>query len=649
MTIARVHYRERQRLTTADLRGEQDYRLALAGRHHLAHHEWGVVRGLRVVQLAGRFIVTPGVAIDGYGREIVVPEPIDIEGDFSDLSGCSFVLVYFCEYPEQAPPGRTCQEQPAPRTAQRPRAVISDTYQARPPFDDLGRARAAGAAPARSPWPVPLAQIGLTCKPEADKGLVEFGAARYVGHRVSVVRSPTRRARLQLGVSGRADVYHFLLSTADGSGALAHRLAIDRDGMTHIWKPLVVSGAVAAGAAAISGNRVIRFRDVPLPAGLGSRLRIVGDVNPETGRIRAALEELGGASVRLRPVLTADEMLPASGGSPSIKFGGLLPATLQLLDAVSLLPLRLEPIRRAARGRAARQEVVATPERFEAVLGPTGGRLCLAKGPAPQQARTVECGDVDRSRPDAKEPGTPVVQFRPAAAHQDDPLAREIYAVTTSAPDALVPSTELRLSGGAEDQSDVSTRIVFGAWNHATPAGAADVWVPRVRMDGGRRVDILATPDTAALKVNGTVYLPAIGREDPLLPEMLSMAFMAGLRQAGRISTATKAAVAVTGTPTIARGETLTYDLTITYPATAVLRRPVELIYGVTAPADLIFRTIPLPDDPLPAGGSPKKHTATLKNFTHRAGKVKLQVILLVAENDVPKLAIAPALELTVT
>ena len=69
MAVALVHYRERQRLLTADFVTEQDYRLGLAGRHHLGPHRWGVVRGLALVRDVDGWILEPGLAIDGYGRE----------------------------------------------------------------------------------------------------------------------------------------------------------------------------------------------------------------------------------------------------------------------------------------------------------------------------------------------------------------------------------------------------------------------------------------------------------------------------------------------------------------------------------------------------------------------------------------------------
>src|SRR5882672_12865706 len=119
MSIVRVEYRERQRLTAADLRTEQDYRLALAGRHHVGPHEWGVVRGLYVMEPRGpstAFTLMPGVAIDGYGREILVPEPHELTGVTPE--DCCYVWLYYCEAGEQIPRGRVCKDDPAPRVAQ---------------------------------------------------------------------------------------------------------------------------------------------------------------------------------------------------------------------------------------------------------------------------------------------------------------------------------------------------------------------------------------------------------------------------------------------------------------------------------------------------------------------------------------------------
>ena len=69
---ARVHYFERQYLRRQDLADEQAYHLAMRRRHNIAHHTWGIVSGLEIVQADGDLFVNPGLAVDRFGRELVV-------------------------------------------------------------------------------------------------------------------------------------------------------------------------------------------------------------------------------------------------------------------------------------------------------------------------------------------------------------------------------------------------------------------------------------------------------------------------------------------------------------------------------------------------------------------------------------------------
>lgn len=76
----RPRYFEGQLLTAEDLRVEQDYWLRKHRLHNLALHGSGVVCGLAVTPRGGGALtVGPGIAIDRLGREIVVPQPVEIE------------------------------------------------------------------------------------------------------------------------------------------------------------------------------------------------------------------------------------------------------------------------------------------------------------------------------------------------------------------------------------------------------------------------------------------------------------------------------------------------------------------------------------------------------------------------------------------
>ncbi len=78
-TTDRVHFYERQYLRAFDLVAEQMYHLEMRRRLNLALHLWGIVDGFDVAKGAlvpgapEQFIVSPGMAIDGFGREIVSP------------------------------------------------------------------------------------------------------------------------------------------------------------------------------------------------------------------------------------------------------------------------------------------------------------------------------------------------------------------------------------------------------------------------------------------------------------------------------------------------------------------------------------------------------------------------------------------------
>jgi len=64
-------------LTAADLAAEQEYHRRMRYLHN-RRHGYGTVSGLEVTVARGRVLVSPGLAIDVCGREIVVAQPLTL-------------------------------------------------------------------------------------------------------------------------------------------------------------------------------------------------------------------------------------------------------------------------------------------------------------------------------------------------------------------------------------------------------------------------------------------------------------------------------------------------------------------------------------------------------------------------------------------
>ncbi|HSF43580.1 MAG TPA: tail fiber domain-containing protein [Thermoanaerobaculia bacterium] len=80
--IERLRYYQRQYLGAEDFTGEQEYHRSMRRRHNVGHHAWGIVTGLELVEIEPEgggggvdVYVLPGMAVDGFGREILMLEP----------------------------------------------------------------------------------------------------------------------------------------------------------------------------------------------------------------------------------------------------------------------------------------------------------------------------------------------------------------------------------------------------------------------------------------------------------------------------------------------------------------------------------------------------------------------------------------------
>jgi hypothetical protein len=108
--IERLRYYERQYLQSSDFTDEQRYHLEMRRRLNLALHLWGIVKGLQllygeVIQgTPDQYYISEGMAIDAYGREIIVPAKHLLSGDLDTnrITGAGTYSVWIGYTREQA-------------------------------------------------------------------------------------------------------------------------------------------------------------------------------------------------------------------------------------------------------------------------------------------------------------------------------------------------------------------------------------------------------------------------------------------------------------------------------------------------------------------------------------------------------------------
>ncbi|HKS72694.1 MAG TPA: hypothetical protein VJQ82_05815, partial [Terriglobales bacterium] len=106
--IERLHYYQLQYLGATDFDAEQNYHRDMLRRHNLGQHTWGIVTGLELVQTlnggpnnAVDVYVNPGMAVDGFGREIFVLQPYQLDVSLFQDFGTAQVLDVWIQYEQQ--------------------------------------------------------------------------------------------------------------------------------------------------------------------------------------------------------------------------------------------------------------------------------------------------------------------------------------------------------------------------------------------------------------------------------------------------------------------------------------------------------------------------------------------------------------------
>ena len=221
---SRVHYFPQQYLRREDFSDEQSYQLALCRRHNIAHHSWGIVIGLDLAVEEGQLVVRPGLAIDGYGRELFLPASFPIStGEFTRLGSNRLdVWLNYDAVPGSAPPSGYLSCDPLHpeayyRTNETPRVSLERAPVSRvkprepkPVPPALARASAQLLTPddSRVLWPVYLGR--LTYQPDEgdpQKQMVIDASDRpYAGIVSEAIDHPGNATRVAVGrVADRPD------------------------------------------------------------------------------------------------------------------------------------------------------------------------------------------------------------------------------------------------------------------------------------------------------------------------------------------------------------------------------------------------------------------------------------------------------------
>lgn len=218
MTIARVQYRQQHILQAADLNAEQDYRLAAQHRHLIGQHSWGIVHGLCLQLRPDGFIVQPGYAIDGFGRELALMRPRLIAwatDTYQLLERSPDIDVWLMYMPgideNMAASWRTCEASPSTRiyahvdvllsaaniSADQAKPANPDAYA--PPCvpSDLLTPKPHDSLPDELPaWPIYLGRLRHVekSKDNPDGISLEYAGRRYAGLVAATLISASRIA-----------------------------------------------------------------------------------------------------------------------------------------------------------------------------------------------------------------------------------------------------------------------------------------------------------------------------------------------------------------------------------------------------------------------------------------------------------------------
>jgi hypothetical protein len=333
--VSRVHYFDRQFLGVQDFVDEQAYEVAMRRRHNLAGHTWGIVSGLQLTVEQGSLSVQPGMAIDGFGRELVLvtKEPINTEVFDNKQSDKLGVWLQYNLLGTDSPPAGydSCsadaglfyrwQEKPliwllvpdpAHPNPREPKQVLENDR-------NFGPTLTSPDDPLRS-WPVFLGLIQRDPKNQKQPYSVDLSGRPYGGLVGESIVAPSGRAQVQLGSEEETDSNRFavLLPRKQDPKSPASEivmdpyLAIDKtgnlsvQGETTINGNLTVSnGSVEFGVSqASSGHPWTIYSHLETQQGSELRRELRIEIDGNSGGKHQVVIGVWSAQNKFKPILT---------------------------------------------------------------------------------------------------------------------------------------------------------------------------------------------------------------------------------------------------------------------------------------------------------------------------------------------------------
>jgi hypothetical protein len=217
-TFSRVNYFDRQYLRVNEFTDEQLYQLALRRRHNVTLHSWGIISGLDIAVENGALVVHPGIAIDGYGRELLLAGKQGIASQtFDDLATdrLDVWIVYAREDAGTTPAGYGSCIKGATgnsyRANETPQILVelpvSSTVDPRRPPGVSDVVLNAPVPPmSDDPRDIWRVYLGRIFRLAADSFSIDGSARSYVGLVGETVDHPADGARVEVGKQSGADV-----------------------------------------------------------------------------------------------------------------------------------------------------------------------------------------------------------------------------------------------------------------------------------------------------------------------------------------------------------------------------------------------------------------------------------------------------------